>query len=91
MAEPKQSEALPWRVRPRPHFWRALPSRFIQALRAFPYICAAVLGFWIIGGAHRSDEPGSVGVLVAAALVAIPETIWLVLWFRRPVIGTERD
>jgi hypothetical protein len=85
LGEPQQPQATPWRLRPRPRLWQAFPSRFLQALIAFPYVCIAVLGSWIVGGAHRSKEPGSVGLLVVASLIVIPETIWLVLWLRRPV------
>ena len=78
-----QGSAVPWRSRPRKPWWDAGPRfRFVQAMYAFPYVAAAAtLG--VFGEDERPTPPNVVGWVFTA--VAVLETVWLVMWFRRPV------
>lgn len=49
----------------------------------FPYICSGLIIEWLLGG----PKPAQLPVLAAFALVALGETIFLILWLRRPVKG----
>jgi hypothetical protein len=79
---------IPWRSRPRRKFWDALPSlRFLQAMLAFPYICTGIL----VGELREGARLESVTFLIVFAVVAAAETLFLVLWLRRPIETPTRS
>jgi hypothetical protein len=47
----------------------------------FPYICSGPIIEWLLGG----PKPAQLPLLAAFALVSLAETVYLILWLRRPV------
>lgn len=78
---------LPWRERPRRTFLEAAPtSKLGQAMWAFPYICLGFVVVWALGG----ERPESLPLLVVFSVVAAVESVFLVLWLRRPLESSTR-
>ena len=79
--------ALPWRQRRRRRLLDAAPSwRFLQAMWAFPYLCLGFVVAWVLGG----ELPEGLPLLIVFSVVALAETVFLVMWLRRPVEGPAR-
>lgn len=73
-----------WFRRPRRRLRDSVPSsKIVATLWMFPYICSGLIIEWLLGG----PKPAQLPVLAAFALVALGETIFLILWLRRPVKG----
>jgi hypothetical protein len=53
----------------------------VLALWMFPYVWLGVMIRWLLGGPH----PGDLLYVSGFALVALGETMYLILWLRRPV------
>lgn len=71
-----------WLNRPRRPFVEAIPSwRAVQAAWAFPFICLGVVTTWLFGG----PKPVGLPLLVLFSALAPAETIFILMWLRRPV------
>jgi hypothetical protein len=55
----------------------------VLTLWMFPYICSGPIIGWLLGG----PKPEQLPLIFGFALVALGETIFLILWLRRPVKG----
>lgn len=81
-SERDASQKVPWRRRPRATFWDSAPSwRILQAAWAFPYIVLGVTISRWLGG----SRPGGDLFLAVFSVIAILETVFLVVWLQRPV------
>ena len=77
------SSGVSWFRRPRRRLVDSLPSsRIVMAMWMFPYVCLGVLAEWLLGG---GPKPESLLLNSCFAGVALIETVYLVLWLRRPV------
>jgi hypothetical protein len=78
------SSIISWFRRPRGPLIDSLPSRkVVLALWLFPYVCLGLIVWWLLGG----PEPVALLLLSSFALTALIETMYFILWLRRPVDG----
>lgn len=72
-----------WLARPRRSLVDAIPgSRFVQALWAFPYVCAGFLVAHLLGA--EEDVGDDLWLLSVFTVIAVVETVFVVSWLRRP-------
>ncbi len=93
--EPIPPEDLSWTQRPRSAWWEAIPpmwpDRLVLALVSLPYICLGTLVYWAARGWPVGEvDVDALPVIVVLALVAVPETVAVVLWLRLPTRGPRR-
>lgn len=80
-----EQDAIPWRQRTRPRLMDVQLRWITAAAMCTPYVFLALLIAMLLG----ASDTGGLPLVLLFSVVAIVETVVLVLWFRRPTAGPD--